>query len=301
MPAKKTTSKRTIRSKNRKKSKIKVKHKSLKNYNKNKIKIKDSLSDLDSLSFIEQEKLEFNLILLLMLLIMMKMESKKELIKRYNTLIEKNIIEKKYKVDDFLQSYKNFKRCVPLKKNLKKSKKKKKDINKSSIKIKKNIKGGTYLQRLEDLDEKPITGKDLKKALDEITEFLNILKATDKGSGVKPFAMFLNLFRGDENDLDNHINMVEIPQYYKYMPPTLNIQNILNLIPELPEYITIYLNHKNKVNEYLVENGKIKKKDITPSSIENIARQMQETKLKLNNNINSMYNPSASFKRNLTV
>ena len=237
-----------------------------------------------------------------MMLMIVKMENKENLINRYHKLKKKNLIEEKYDVDDFLQSYNNFKKCVPVKKKSIKKKGSNKTGKRSKIvKGRISINGGAYLQRLEDLGEKPITGDDLKKALDEMTEILDSLKYTPKGSDIKPFSMFLNLFRGNDYDLNYRMQMQEFPQYFEYMPPTLNIKNILTLIPDLIEYITIYLNHKRKVKEYLVESGKMKAEDIEPSSFEVVAQQFQDAKDTYDSKLSNITSPRSAMKRQMLL
>ena len=172
---------------------------------------------------------------------------------------------------------------------------------KTKSKNKKSIKGGAYLQRLEDLGDKPITGDDLKKSLDEITEILDSLKYTPKGSAIKPFSMFLNLFRGNDYDLNYKIKMEEAPQYFEYMPPSLNIKNIITLIPDLVEYITIYLNHRKKVKEYLVESGQMKPEDIEPNSFEVMAQQFQDNKDAFDSKLSNITNPKNAIKRKMLL
>lgn len=297
-----------------------IKNRKIEHDNKNNEKLQYYKKYINSLTPIEKEKLEFNLILLFMMLMMVKMENKKNIIIRYHKLKDKNIIDSKYDVDDFLQSYTNFKKCVPLKKknSLKKKivKKIKRDKTKGETKVeikgktkktkktkntKKTIKGGAYLKRLEDLGDKPITGNDLKKSLDEITDILDGLKYTPKGSNIKPFSMFLNLFRGNEYDLNYRIQMQEAPQYFDYIPPTLNIKNIIKLIPDLVEYITIYLNHKRKVKEYLVDSGEMKPEDIEPNTFEVMAQQFQDKKDIFDSKVSNISNPKNMIKRQILL
>ena len=320
MPSKNSKSKSRIKGKSRGKSKtLQHKHKDKNSkkqqYYKNNEKLQHYKNYINSLTPLEREKLEFNLILLFMMLMMLKMENKKNLIIRYHQLKNKKIIDKRYEVDDFLQSYTNFKKCVPLRKSFKKRSINKKSIKKKSkkksivkankqktkSKYKKSIKGGAYLQRLEDLGDKPITGDDLKKSLDEITEILDGLKYTPKGRDIKPFSMFLNLFRGNDYDLNYKIKMEEAPQYFEYMPPSLNIKNIITLIPDLVEYITIYLNHRKKVKEYLVETGQMKPEDIEPNSFEVMAQQFQDKKDIFDSKLSNITNPKNAIKRKMMM
>ncbi len=245
-----------------------------------------------------------------MMLMIIKMENKQNLITRFQQLKKRNLIENKYKTDDFLQSYNNFKKCFSNKKN-KKSKSNSKNKNKKgSLKIKKGvrniknkiyIKGGAYLQRLEDLADKPITGNDLKKSLDEITDIIDSLKYTPKGSDMKPFSMFLNLFRGNDYDLNYRLKMQEAPQYFEYMPPSLNIKNILNLLPDLVEYITIYKKHRKFLNEYLVSIGQLREEDIKPTELEEAAQKFQDAKDTFDANLSNITNPKNAIKRKMLM
>tara|TARA_B100000902_G_C27320915_1_gene924391 strand:- start:145 stop:1140 length:996 start_codon:yes stop_codon:yes gene_type:complete len=291
--------------------KSKISHKKTFHYKDiNKHKLNEYKNYLKSLSPLDREKLEFNLILLFMMLMIIKMENKQNLITRFQQLKRRNLIENKYKTDDFLQSYNNFKKCFSNKKN-KKSKSNSKNKNKKgSLKIKKGvrniknkiyIKGGAYLQRLEDLADKPITGNDLKKSLDEITDIIDSLKYTPKGSDMKPFSMFLNLFRGNDYDLNYRLKMQEAPQYFEYMPPSLNIKNILNLLPDLVEYITIYKKHRKFLNEYLVSIGQLREEDIKPTELEEAAQKFQDAKDTFDANLSNITNPKNAIKRKMLM
>ena len=246
------------------------------------------------------------------------MENKQNLIKRYQQLKNKKVIENKYKVEDFLQSYNNFKKCfskddkidrktksvsTKSKDNTKKIKNKTKSNKGKTKRSKKrvNVKGGAYLQRLEDLGDKPITGDDLRQSLDEITEILDSLKYTPKGTDMKPFSMFLNLFRGNDYDLNYRIQMQEAPQYFEYFPPSLNIKNILTLLPDLVEYITIYRKHRQFVNEYLVSTGQLRKEDIKPTELELAAQKFQDAKDTFDSNLSNITSPRSAIKRKMLL
>ena len=95
--------------------------------------------------------------------------------------------------------------------------------------------------------------------------------------------------------------MQELPEYFDYIPPTLNIKNIITLVPDLMEYITIYLKHRRNVKEYLVESGKMKPEDIEPSSFEVTAQRLQDAKDQFDSKLSNITNPKSALKRKMLL
>ena len=138
--------------------------------------------------------------------------------------------------------------------------------------------GGVYLLGLENKGEQPITGNDLNRALDEISSILTRLQYTPKGSGLKSTNLIMNLLRGDQEALRNYVKIHEIPKYVSYLPPSLNLTNILNDIDQIPDLYGVYKQYMNDVNQYKVETGELDPKDIKPDKFEQLAEKLVAAK-----------------------
>lgn len=138
--------------------------------------------------------------------------------------------------------------------------------------------GGVYLLGLENKGEQPITGNDLNRALDEISSLLTRLQYTPKGSELKSTNLIMDLLRGDQQALYNYVKIYELPKYVSYLPPSLNLTNILNDIDQIPALYGIYKQYMNDINQYKVETGELDPKDIKPDKFEQIAEKLVAAK-----------------------
>ena len=146
----------------------------------------------------------------------------------------------------------------------------------SNSKFRKQIisqEGGRYLMRLEKGDQ-PITGNDISAALDDISEILTRAQYTPQGKNLKYVNLLINMFRGDEDSLKDHIKYYVMPEYITYFPPSLNIKKIFEDFGQFPGLYTLYKLYINNMNQYKIEKGELDPRDIKPDQFEKLAEKL---------------------------
>ncbi len=134
--------------------------------------------------------------------------------------------------------------------------KNKKDNNK-----KKSHKGGFYFKSLEEKGDKPITGADLTKLLDEMQQFFYNAKYTEEGKFLQDTDTLLSMLRGDVNQFKSIVQYRIFPQFYSAYPPFIKWDAIYHELIEkkrwedLPDYLLAYQSYLRSRDEYLVEKG----------------------------------------------
>jgi hypothetical protein len=116
---------------------------------------------------------------------------------------------------------------------------------------------GPYLQRLTTKGDKPITGDDMAKAMDEIITILNDMQylQEDGGSITMPINALLNYFNGNTEPLQYYLRYYKGPQFYSIFPPNINFSNILQRFDNIIDVLNIYKNDKQIKQRYAVEYG----------------------------------------------
>lgn len=117
---------------------------------------------------------------------------------------------------------------------------------------------GPYLQRLTSKGDKPITGNDVSKALEEISTILNDLQylQEDGGPVIRGFNVLLNYFNGDPYPMKSFIRYYFAPKFYSTFPPSINIGAIGKRLDNIIDFLNIYKNDKRIRSEYAVEQGR---------------------------------------------
>ena len=117
---------------------------------------------------------------------------------------------------------------------------------------------GPYLQRLTSKGDKPITGNDVSKALEEISTILNDLQylQEDGGPVIRGFNVLLNYFNGDPYPMKSFIRYYFAPQFYSTFPPSINFGAIGKRLDNIIDFLNIYKNDKRIRSEYAVEQGR---------------------------------------------
>lgn len=122
-------------------------------------------------------------------------------------------------------------------------------------------KGGFYFKSLEEKGEKPITGADLTKLLDEMQQFFYNAKYTEEGKFLQDTDTLLSMLRGDVNQFKGILQYRIFPQFYNAYPPFIKWDAIYSEIIEkrrwedLPDYLLAYQSYLRSRDEYLVEKG----------------------------------------------
>lgn len=119
--------------------------------------------------------------------------------------------------------------------------------------------GGPYLQRLTEKGDKPITGYDFAKALDEMITILFSLQYTKDFSGqplqLKDVTMGLEWFRGNDWGFKNYVRNYWSQKFYSLYPPSINIGEILSRWDNIVDYLNMYTDDKRIRREYANEMG----------------------------------------------
>jgi len=135
------------------------------------------------------------------------------------------------------------------------------DKNQKKRKMKKHHKGGFYFKSLEEKGDKPITGADLTRLLDEMQQFFYNAKYTEEGKFLQDTDTLLSMLRGDLNQFKAILQYRIFPRYYTAFPPSINWTNIYNDVivnkkwEDLPDYLLAYQSYLRSRDEYLVEKG----------------------------------------------
>jgi hypothetical protein len=158
------------------------------------------------------------------------------LLKYVNTLLESYIFSK----------YKNTRRSV------------KTSNNKTFKKI--LYKGGFFFKNIEDKGDKPITGADVTKLLDDIQSFFYNAKYVDEGKFLVDTDAVLSMLRGDTSQFKSLLNYRIFPKYISRTPPFINFGSIKQAFDEkkyedIADYLLAYQTYLRLQDEYLVEKG----------------------------------------------
>jgi len=119
--------------------------------------------------------------------------------------------------------------------------------------------GGPYLQRLTEKGDKPITGYDFAKALDEMMTMLSSIQYTKDFAGRPLFlsdvTRGLDWFRGNDWGLKYYVRNYWSSKFYSLYPPSINIGEILSRWDNIVDYLNMYTDDKRIRREYANEMG----------------------------------------------
>jgi hypothetical protein len=132
-----------------------------------------------------------------------------------------------------------------------------KDLNKKGLD---NHKGGFYFKDIEDKGDKPVTGNDISKLLNEIQDLFYNLQYVDEGKFLREVYVLLNLLRGETGDLKQYLTWSVFPQYYQITPPFIRWDTWKKAwenkkYEDLPDYLLAYQKYNKARDEYLVSKG----------------------------------------------
>jgi len=121
-------------------------------------------------------------------------------------------------------------------------------------------KGGFYFKSLEDKGDKPITGADLTKLLDEVQQFFYNAKYTSEGQHLQDTDTLVSMLRGDVNQFKGFLQYRIFPKYYTVYPPFLKWEGIKEAYEtkkweDIPDYLLAYQSYLRSRDEYDVERG----------------------------------------------
>ena len=126
-------------------------------------------------------------------------------------------------------------------------------------KSKKLLKGGEatgpYLQRLTTKGDKPITGDDMAKVVEEITTLLDDVQYLDDAPNVKGFNALFKYFNGDPMGLKQHLRYSLGPQFYSTFPPMIHVSKIMDRWDNIVDLLNAYKNDRKIKLQFAVEKG----------------------------------------------
>jgi hypothetical protein len=178
-----------------------------------------------------------------------------------NKLISKDTSDIQIKnIVDYLDTF--FQQLLLLiNQSLESSQHKKHSTYKKNNDKKQSHRGGFYFKSLEEKGEKPITGADLTKLLDEMQQFFYNAKYTEEGKFLQDTDTLLSMLRGDVNQFKGILQYRIFPQFYNAYPPFIKWDAIYSELIEkrrwedLPDYLLAYQSYLRSRDEYLVEKG----------------------------------------------
>lgn len=119
--------------------------------------------------------------------------------------------------------------------------------------------GGPYLQRLTEKGDKPITGYEFAKALDEMMTMMYSLQYTKDFAGrplfLSDLTRGLDWFRGNDWGLKYYVRNYWARNFYSLFPPRINIGEILSRWDNVVDYLNMYTDDKRIRREYANEMG----------------------------------------------
>lgn len=120
--------------------------------------------------------------------------------------------------------------------------------------------GGFYFRNIEDNPDKPVTGADITKLLDDIQKFFYNAKYTSEGQFLQDTDTILSMLRGDVNQFKGLLQYRIFPKYYTPYPPFINWSGIKEAIEtkkweDIPDYLLAYQSYLRSRDEYDVERG----------------------------------------------
>ena len=122
------------------------------------------------------------------------------------------------------------------------------------------LNGGFYFKSIEDKADKPITGSDITKLLDDIQQFFYNAKYVQEGAFLQDTDTLISMLRGDIGQFKSILQYRIFPQYYTPFPPFIKWDGIKKAIEtkkweDIPDYLLAYQSYLRSRDEYDVERG----------------------------------------------
>lgn len=168
--------------------------------------------------------------------------------------------------------------------------------------------GGAYLGHIIDKGDKPITGNDFKKAVDDISQILSSVMfapALTERFGVFGVTTLMDIFQGNDDAFKEYFKWHLSDEYVDIFPPKLKMDKILELLPSIQNYLNVYFTHEHIKNQALVDEGKLSEAALKPSALEQLSEQVFSTEMSMQmalvnpTALNKGFNPSLFVKGNI--
>jgi hypothetical protein len=181
-----------------------------------------------------------------------------ENLKNNNKLISSNTTS--YQIQKFINNLLQYVNILLVSYISNKHKTKKHSIKNNQKNTQILYKGGFFFKNIEDKADKPITGSDVTKLLDDIQSFFNNAKYVDEGKFLVDTDAVISMLRGDTSQFKSLMNYRIFPKYISKTPPFINFDAVKQAIAErkyedIADYLLAYQTYLRLQDEYLVEKG----------------------------------------------
>jgi len=156
--------------------------------------------------------------------------------------------------------------------------------------------GGAYLGHIIDKGDKPITGNDFKKAVDDISQILSSVMfapALTERFGVFGVTTLMDIFQGNDEAFKEYFKWHLSDEYLDIYPPSLKMDKITELLPSLQNYINVYFTHEHIKNQAAVDEGKLGQAALNPSALEQLSEKIFSTEMDMQM---ALFNPTSLGK-----
>jgi hypothetical protein len=178
--------------------------------------------------------------------------------------------------------------------------------------IKKVKNGGYYLKRLEEKEDKPITGSDLTRLLDELQGITGNFRYAPEGKFLGKADIMINLMRGDEESLKSYIKFFILPNFYKIfpIPHLINIFGVDKNNPpndyvgktplweryeDIGDYLLTYQAYQKARNQYYVDKGMAPPDVLEPGFMEKLTEDIDKIATKYSRTKSTLTNPTTGL------
>lgn len=168
--------------------------------------------------------------------------------------------------------------------------------------------GSAYFGRLIDKGDKPITGDDFKKAVDDVAQLLSPMMfapALTEDFGVFGVSTMLDILQGeDEESIKQYFKWHLMDRYASIYPPSIHMEKVWPVVETLQNYLNVYFTHKRIKNQALAEEGKVSEEDLKPSALEQLAQKVFDADMAMKMSIINplslrRFDPSVFVKANV--
>ena len=153
--------------------------------------------------------------------------------------------------------------------------------------------GGAYLGHIIDKGDKPITGNDFKKAVDDISQILGSVMfapALTERFGVFGVTTLMDIFQGNDEAFKEYFKWHLSDEYLAIYPPSLKMDKITELLPSIQNYLNVYFTHEQIKNQAAVDEGKLGQAALNPSALEQLSQKVFSAEMDMQM---ALFNPVA--------
>lgn len=248
---------------------------------------------MEQLQYMDEEDIKKLQVLMIFLSAMFSTHNKKRTIEILNNYRDRNVLIPNRTTDEqIIEFYNDFKGVAP---------KVKREILNYDVSQDITIQtGGYYFKRLEEKGDKPITGNDVARLLDEIQGITGNLRYTPEGRHLTTFDVMLGLFRGNEESITSYVKFFVAPRFYQVFPPKLKYifsrpapgspdyaqfdkfagAPLWDRYEDMADYLLAYQAHQRAKNQYYVDQGLVSPDVLEPGFMEKLTGELDKVATK---------------------